>query len=248
MECVLFRIQQEGGGIQSPMMRYDLLGRAAKVAQRCGLSILAFGVNARQVRFVMEGDMLQMPNFIRGVKVGTLRSARARGIELGWGTCRRITVCEEELSEGVEWAHRAALDSKMLLPLQSLWSSHRDLMGYRKASFYNPEVLHGRVDPSVIHRNLGGIDVPEREKRHQGRKTLNELLRISGAVIGVLPADRKCFRLFAHLAKQNGWRNMDIALALSLTSRRIRQLLSQAEPNLQLAHVSLSDPRLVPMV
>ena len=141
MECVLFRVKTNGDGIQSPMMRYDLLCRAAKVMHRCGITLLAFGINPRQVRFVVEGNLDQIPNLIRGVKVGTLRAARARGIELAWGDCRRIPCAVEDLSEAVEWAHRAVLDGDIRCPLQSLWSSHRDMLGYRNASFYSGTVL-----------------------------------------------------------------------------------------------------------
>ena len=89
MECILFRVKTIEDGIQTPMMRYDLLCRAAKVMQRCGISLLAFGVNPRQVRFVVEGNMNQVPNLIRGIKVGTLRAARARGKSPGRGAARQ---------------------------------------------------------------------------------------------------------------------------------------------------------------
>ena len=105
-----------------------------------------------------------------------------------------------------------------------------------------------RIDCQALHRRIGGAVAQPQIPRSRTRRTLNELLRVSGAVLGVLPADRKCFRLFAHLAKEQGWRNMDIALALSLTSRRIRQLLSQTEPNLHLAYSSLGDARLAQAV
>ena len=121
------------------------------------------------------------------------------------------------------------------------------MLGYRNASFYSGTVLQKRIDCQALHRRIGGAVAQPQIPRSRTRRTLNELLRVSGAVLGVLPADRKCFR-FAHLAKEQGWRNMDIALALSLTSRRIRQLLSQTEPNLHLAYSSLGDARLAQAV
>jgi len=228
------------------MMRYDMLLRAGKTMRRCGLRLVAFGLSNRQIRFVVEGNLEQIPNVVRGIKVGTLRSARARGIELVWGEVRRMPLQEEDLLDAVEWAHRGSLSAAGVGPLATPWTSHRDLLGFREAPFYDARILEGRICSRSLHENLGGRTVPKPsaipEKRN--RESLTELLRVSGGVLGVLPADRKCFRLFAHLARKRGWRNMDIAYALSLTTRRIRQLLSQPEPQLGLAYLTLADPRL----
>ena len=247
MECLSMRIEEQGDGLKSAMMRYDMLARAVKTMKRCGVDLLAFGLNNRQIRFVLDGNMDEVVNVIRGIKVGTLRAARARGIQLVWGRTHRIPISDEtELLEAVEWAHRAAMTSNSMGPLTTPWSSHRDIMGYRVAPFFDATEIRGRISASELHFNLQGRPCPSHSAlpRGSGRESLSHLLRVSGAVLGVLPADRKCFRLFAHLAKLRGWRNMDIAYALSLTGRRVRQLLSQPEPRLWLATVSLADARL----
>lgn len=245
MECVSIKVQNSEG-LKSAMTRYDLLVRTGKCLKRGGLRLLAFGVSARQVRFVVDGDLSKMANFVRGVKVGTLRAARARGIHIVWGRVCRFKVESEELLEAVEWAHSVATPNGDG-PLTTPWSSHRDLLGYREAPFYDASLLLQIISPKDLHRKLGGGDLPANLDINlvkRKRESLHVLLRVAGAVIGVLPADRKCFRLFAHLAKAQGWRNMDIAHALSLTVRRVRQLLSQPEPNISLAFVTLGDQRL----
>ena len=247
MECLSIRIEDQGEGLKSAMMRYDMLLRASKTMRRCGVQMLAFGLNERQIRFVLDGNMSEVVNVIRGIKVGTLRAARARGIELVWGTTHRIPLSNDlELLEGVEWAHRAAINTPGTSPLNSVWSSHRDIMGFREAPFYDATEIRKRIPIADLHENLQGRPCPSplEQPSGRGRESLGQLLRIAGAVLGVLPADRKCFRLFAHLARLRGWRNMDIAFALSLTGRRVRQLLSQPEPKLWLATVSLADARL----
>jgi hypothetical protein len=70
------------------------------------------------------------------------------------------------------------------------------------------------------------------------------LLRVSAAVIGVLPSDRRCFRLFVHLARMAGWETVNLASALALTPRRVRQLAAEDEPDLPLALWAFDDPRL----
>jgi hypothetical protein len=50
--------------------------------------------------------------------------------------------------------------------------------------------------------------------------------------------------VFVRLAREMGWGTRDIAYALALTPRRIRQLAEKAPPTLPLAFTALSDPRL----
>jgi hypothetical protein len=246
MECLAFCVEQQGAGLTSAMMRYDVLCRAAKSMKKCALSLLAFGINDHQIRFLVEGDMSKIINVIRGVKVGTTRYAKMRGIQLKWGQVSRIPTHEADLLESVEWAHRGAIVPDGTGPLTSGWSSHRDLLGYREAPFYDPSLLAGRISVDDLHIKMGGRPCMDRflpvTRFH--RESLSLLLRVSGSVMGVLPADKKCFRLFAQLAKMRGWRSVDIAHALSLTARRVRQLLSQPDPRLGLAYLTLGDPRL----
>ena len=50
MECLSIRIEGQGEGLKSAMMRYDMLLRASKTMRRCGVQMLAFGLNERQIR------------------------------------------------------------------------------------------------------------------------------------------------------------------------------------------------------
>jgi hypothetical protein len=67
---------------------------------------------------------------------------------------------------------------------------------------------------------------------------------MAGSVLGVLPGDRRSFRLFVHLAIARGFSKADLADALVLTQRRIRQLAAATEPQLDLGLCALADPRL----
>jgi len=230
------------GGLGRPWLRYGLLERAARSAARREVQVLAFGLGPTEVRLVLEGGEEEVRNTVRGLKVGTIREVRAWGGRLCWGPVVRQPV--GELGEAVAWAHLAPVDGGTPGPLATPWSSHRDLLGFRTATFYDPAVLDGRVDPHEIHRLCGGEPLPDGWPPPGGRESLSVLLRLAGAVLGVLPADRRCFRLFVHLARARGWGTSDLARALTLTTRRIRQLACLDEPLLPVAMTALGDPRL----
>jgi len=247
MFCLGLFLMEDEGNLRGAYTKYELLERIVKIMNRFDMKLLGFGIGNTEVRLVVEGPDSCVANLIRGIKVGTLRAIRSRGEEISWGSAARWGIDESDLMDAMVWAHRIAMEEEGDLgPLASVWSSHRDLLGYRKASFYKPIVLHGRLSVLELHRRLGGNELPERveEPVAKSMESLGHLLRVAGATVGVLPADRKCFRLFAHLARSRGWRNIDIAIALSLTSRRIRQLIGQPEPLLPMARTILGDARL----
>lgn len=241
------RIHLESGpdALASPLLRYALLERAALSARRNDVELLAFGLGDGEARLVFNGEVEAIRNVLRGVKVGTVRSARAYGVDILWAPTRRDDVSPGRLVHAVAWAHRAPVDAGAVGPLASTWSSHRDLLGYRKAQFYDRAVLNGLVDVRKVHRLAGGEALPATARLpDRPRESLSLLLRLAAAVLGVLPADRRCFRLFVHLARRRGWRTIDLADALMVSCRRIRQLASTREPLLPVAIRSLADPRL----
>jgi hypothetical protein len=73
---------------------------------------------------------------------------------------------------------------------------------------------------------------------------MNRLVRIAAGVLGMLPANRSTFRLVVHLGRALGYAVDQIAAALQLTSRRIRQLFADHEPLLEAALLHVADPRL----
>jgi len=222
------------------MFKYELLARVARAAVRQEAQLVAFGLNSDELRLVIEGDDADIVNLMRGVKVGTARATSQFNIEVSWGCTDRYVIQPGQLTEAVVWCH----DVGRLDPLASPWTSHRDLMGFRSARFFNADGLRARVTATQVHELAGGRPLPKGWPPANRQESLNMLLRVSAAVLGVLPADRKCFRLFVHLARSRGWGTRRCAEALALTDRRIRQLASAAEPMITTALTALGDPRL----
>ena len=214
-----------------PSFRYDALRRIGRCARERGVLVLAFGFAADELRLVLEGEPPAIQEAIRGLKVGTIRASIRWGLRLRTGDCWRSQVVD--LLEAVVWAHRGPIEAGATEVLGSPWSSHRDLLGYRRSDFYDRRVLVHRVDPARVHRAFGVS--PLRVPRPGARPDLSLQLRVAAAIRGVLPADRRCFRLFVHLARSRGVTNGEIADALQLTARRIRQLASEPEPDLTVA-------------
>ena len=228
------------------VFRYEVMERLARSAEERAVRLLAFGFGENELRLVLEGEPTASGNVLRGLKVGTVRAAARWNLALRAGPTARAEVPDGRLTEAVAWAHVAPIEAGAAGPLASPWSSHRDLLGYRRASFYDPAPLAGRVDPHQVQLCCGsGLETRGRwVGRPARREDLGYLLRISGAILGVLPADRRCFRLFVHLAKARGWPTCEVAKALDLSTRRVRQLAAEGEPQLDVALESLQDPQL----
>ncbi len=232
-------------GLDGAVFRYGVLERLRAAASRRGVTVLAFGYGAVELRVVFEGGAADIGHVLRGLKVGTVRSAASWGVHLVSGSHTRVAVDDGDLCCAVAWAHMAPDDWAVVGPLASPWTSHRDLMGFRLAGFYDPAVLEGRVDPRAVHAACGGRPLPDGwPPPVSEREALATLLRVAGAVLGVLPADRRCFRLFVHLARARGYTTAPLADALTLTRRRVRQLAAAREPHLELALTMLCDCRL----
>ncbi len=232
-------------GLRSALLRYELLERLARSARSHDVIVFAFGVAPYELRLILDGSAVDIRSVLRGVKSGTSRAARRIDVVIEWGPTERQVIAPGGLDESVAWAHSAPSLAGVPKPLASPWSSHRDLMGYRVAKFYDATVLAGRVDKTVVHRLARGGPLPRRPAPKQARpEGLNTLLRLAGATLGVLPADRRCFRLFAHLAKARGYQTSAVADGLALTTRRVRQLSAESEPRLTNALRCLADPRL----
>jgi hypothetical protein len=225
-------------GMLGAVYRYEVLDRVYRSAQKRGVGFLAFGFAERELRLVVEGTADEVRSVLRGIKVGTVRSASRWGLPLRAGPTRRYHV--KDLVQGVAWAHAGPVEAGAPHPLASPWCSHRDLLGFRRANFYDASVLRGRVDVQQLCTIVAARQRPNRVVRE--REDLTELLRVASAAIGVLPGDRRCFRLFVHLAKARGWPTIAVADALAVTARRVRQLANEIEERLPLALAALQDP------
>lgn len=231
-----------GPDLRGVRFRYDLLHRASTCFGKRGATLLAWGFGPDGLRLVVEGDPKVLRRACRGLRVGTTH-ALIRSNLVASARLRRDTT--EDLFGAVLWAHSGPVEDGAGGPLASPWSSHRDLLQFRRAPFYDAAVLVGRVSSRHLHEAAGGDLLPNGwPPPAHACEDLSLLLRIAAAVLGVLPADRRCFRLFVHLAKYRGWTNAWLADALALTTRRIRQLATTPEPDLDLALMTLADPRL----
>ncbi|MCA9492790.1 MAG: hypothetical protein KC621_22810 [Myxococcales bacterium] len=223
-------------GVWTAAARYALLERVRRQADARDLALVGFDVG-RRVRLLLVGDGRAVRTLASGVRSGTVQALGSTQT-LGRPVYRRAVDPKEALVALHAEAVEPGTD-----PLGTPWSSHRDLLGYRSAPFFDAGWWAGRVDPAWVHERCGGAALPPRRPRPAGRG-LDLPLRVSAAVLGVLPADRRAFRLFSHLARWDGARQIDIADALMLTPRRIRQLQAEPEPRLRAAAMALADGRL----
>lgn len=232
-------IDRGARALQSDPARYALLERAARTSRRLGVEFLAFGLADDEVHLLLCGDRAAVGLAMRGVKGGTVRSAQSQGVDLRWGPSELNEVHEDQLEQAVADVHSVGASA----PLATPWTSHRDLLGLRRASFFDATPLRRRVRAEQVHARLGGGEVPAASPP-PWRPPLPLLLRVAASCLGVLPADRRCFSLFTQLATACGWVAAPIAKALALTPRRVRQLKHHPAPALPLALSYLSDPRL----
>lgn len=223
------------------VFRYDLVDRVRRCCEAHGVGFVAFGFTAAgHLRLALAGDPAAVREVLRGTKVGTHRVAAGMGTRVAVGHHRSPPA---PAIDAVCWAHDAPGDARG--PLATPWTSHRDLLAFRFAAFYDAGVARGLVDPREVHRRLGGGALPDGwPPSHRPAQDVSLLLRVSAAVLGVLPADRRCFRMFCHLAKATGLTTDQAARALSVTGRRVRQLRAEPEPLLPLALLSLGHPAL----
>lgn len=222
------------------VVRYGLLERLRRAAGERGVEVVAFGMGREDVRLMLRGDADAVLNVVRGVKVGTIRAIESAGGRVKLGDTQREVV--EDVEEAVAWCHRLPVDDGAPGPLASAWSSHRDLMGWRRAAFFDPAPLEGLVDVGKVHARLGGQVRPSRRYRGARREPLTMLLRLAAAVQGLLPSDKRCFGVFCQLARARGWETVELARALMLTSRRVRQLCEGRDPMVRVALRALGDP------
>lgn len=224
-----------------PPFRYALVERAGSCLARRNARLLAWGFGPEALRLVVRGAPPDIAAACGGLKNGTRHALLRRSggrVVVERAACRHLV-------RAVAWAHRGPVDGGAAGPLASPWSSHRDLLCFRRARFYDAGPLRRSVDGRAVHVACGGAPLPEGWPPPPGaREDLTLLLRIAAAVLGVLPADRRCFRLFVHLARARGWSTAPLARALALTRRRVRQLAAAPEPDLSLALIALSDRRL----
>lgn len=220
--------------------RYDLIRRITLCARPRQVQLLAFGLGPTELRVVLSGPQKACEATVRALRSGTARAAADWDEPFLWDDLDRIDTVDA--AGAVAWAHAAAGPE----PLRSPWSSHRDLLGVRFADFFDAGPAQTLVDPEDVHRRLSQVAPPRPQALQAPPRDLALLLAAASAVRGVLPGDRRAFRLFAHLAKRLGHHADAVANALRLTPRRVRQILRDDEPLVDVALLHLADDRLRP--
>ncbi len=222
--------------------RYALLVRLSGACAKQGVSLLGFGLADRQVRFAIEGGAVAIAHAMRGVRVGTIASLRGQGTVVCLGETKRWrSSCVED---ALVWTHQVSQVDGALGPLASPWTSHRDVMGFRTASFFDAERVRSRIDVQRVHLRSGGRALPAAIVEPQAGASVGFLMRLSASVLGLLPSDRRSFALFTQLARACGWSVRDVADALMLSARRVRQLANGPVAPVDVALIALHDPRL----
>ena len=180
------------------------------------------GIRGSELRVVVRGSDNGVKNVMRGVRVGTVRSAEGYGVSLRSGSSDRWRVTEDTLEAVVVWAHQGDKDAHAD-PLEDAWTSHRDMMGLRHPVGWGallPRTTHQRKDsPSAWRWGLAHYHT----RRSSCPSTTQWLAARGSSVLAVLPGDRRGFRLFVHWPEHQAGPQGPLR-PLCLTRRRVRQL------------------------
>jgi hypothetical protein len=238
---VAFEVMQGWEKLAVGVNRYEVVERLASIARGREAEVLAFAVENEQIRFILDTDDRTLASRVaRGLKIGTSRQIREQGVRAVFSDGTITVFPEHELEAAVIEVHRVFPGD----PLATPWTSHRDLLGLRQAEFFDAWSILERVDPAAVHRACSAEAAPVVPGRERLQASMNRLVRIAAGVLGMLPANRSTFRLVVHLGRALGYAVDQIAAALQLTSRRIRQLFADHEPLLEAALLHVADPRL----
>jgi hypothetical protein len=236
---MLFWVEIELSGAlwPTPSDRYEILSRVSRILRGAGVTWYGFSLYAGRLRLVVEGDVAPLTVALNHIAGGTLRAARALG-RIGRVEHRRREV--DDLFSALVLLHRAP---GPLDPLCYPWTSYRDLLGFRYANFFDPSPALARVDVERLRIACGGGPIDEAPAREPAVQQ-DLLYPLSASIQGVVPADRKCFRLYAHLSRVCGVPTDRTARTLGLTPRRVSQMLAEPEPLLPIGLRAASDRRL----
>ena len=243
---MLHRVQVDltgGPAIRSTVLRYDILARLRRCARRSRVDVLAFGLAAGRARLVTRGTHCRVRSFAHAVKTGT-RRALPPGQRRPTAHTSFHPLPGGDLPGGIAWAHAAVL-CEVPSVLRSPWSSHRDLLGFRRAHFYDAKRTRRLVDPAQVHRHVSAQAAPVLEPAEPDPGLHpDEALHISAAVHGVLPGHWSSRRTAAHMLWQAGYGTAIISDWLGISRRRSQQLLQLPAADVQRAWASVAHPDL----
>lgn len=233
----------QGPALDGAVTRYAWLARVGGAAARHGARLIAFGLGDGELRLVVAGAPAAIAHVMRAFRCGANAEARRWGAAIRWRRAEKRLLLAGELLDALAWAHRAPVDAGEPALLASPWSSLRDWLGYRRAPFFDADAAAAALAPDVPARLRA--EAPPRRAQRPAAPSLDGLLRVAAAVCGVLPTDRRCWRLFAQLAREHGHGTAIIARRLGLTPRRVRQLVAAGDADrLPAARATLGDAEL----
>jgi len=228
--------------VSSPTMRYELMLRIFSSCRKRSTPLIAWGIGEDGIQLLVRTDPTSGRQLARGIKTGTTRSCRNRGHDLVWCRTRVIPVADH--AKAIASCHAVYTMDGFGSAVASPWSSHRDLLGLRITPHYSPALALHCTTAEAICAELQEDVVRPTSAEPPVRPSMHKLMRAAAAAHGVLPADRRSFGTFAQLAGRTGWRNIDVADALNVTPRRVRQLKQRPSRHTELALYHIVDPRL----
>ena len=233
VSLVLFR------EIESNVERIDLLSRVRRCMDAHRLTWLGYRLDDERLQVLVSGGSPSIWRMIHGIRRGTAHTSRS------WASRQYLDLAGlhrvDDLGCALAQLHRQMDGSD---PLSNRWTSHRDLMGLRQAAYFDARDVRRRVNAEEVNLASGGAPVHLRAGSEGRQPSLDRLLYQAGDVYGTSGADRKVFSLFAHMAKQAGYSNSEVADALMLSDRRVRQLLAAQPVGLPIGLAVLGDERL----
>lgn len=221
----MYTLAIDGRGFpRLPSPRRTLICSLARIARTRG-GLVAFGLGRDHLRVVTHCDVQRSVRALlaqRGVRVSD------------WvpGTLPRI--------EAASWAHETAPGE----PLARVWTSHRDVLGFRHAGWVAP---WSAEEAEAVHLRLGGGRLPKARSLYLGEVggDSDRLLRQTAVLVtGRVRFHPQCRALVAALALDLGAGVDRAAAASGLTPRRVRQIRCAPDPRVAAARATLIDRRL----
>jgi len=231
--------------IPTTVLRYDVLHRMQRSAERSHTAVWGFGLANGRLRLVVRGDEANAASLGRRIRVGTrLSLPPSLRPRQSWSLVEPLA--DADLVAGIAWAHGAVLQHAPTV-LASPWSSHRDLLGFRRAPFFDADLVRELVDPLAVHRRLSPWRAPAVDASAPSPIPLTPTLarRVGAAVHGVLPGHWASRRTTAHLMHRAGYDTEAIGRATGTTRRRAQQLLRLPPDGVKPAWASLRHDELL---
>lgn len=204
--------------------RLGLLASICRMVHRRGGRLVAFGMGD-DLRLVLAA--MPIDGFARAVRIAIgRRGGRSSGHAVHVARTAHIAAV---------WAHRQVDGA----PLAAPWTSHRDLLGYRRSGWVRPwpAARAGR-----LHADLGGGVLPGTAP---SSSTAAIRRRAAAATLGRELGDPSTFALVARMGRAQGLSLSEAAAESTLSRRRVAQLGRHRGRLVGAGLTATGDPRLL---